>query len=443
MSSILVVDDNRDFAEPLCDLVRARGYTVHAAATGAAALSLAAVHSPRLVFLDLKLPDMPGIEVLNRLRQSSPDATVVIVTGYPEVSSAVAAMRGRAVDYLCKPFGAADLDDVLRRTLSMEPSRRPITRGVRADSGGAPEMIGTSPATSSLRDLVMRLGASGIQTALVTGESGTGKDLVARMLHQASPRADGPFVEVNCSAVTEALFESEFFGHERGAFTGAIGLKRGLAELADGGTLFLDEVGEVPLTCQAKLLRFLDDQSFLRVGGERKIKVDVHVIAATNRELRSMVEQWTFRPDLYFRLNVVPIELTPLRGRLEDIVPLAAHYLTRAAVRYGKAVVDFTPDAKDRLLTYAWPGNVRELRNVVERLVILCPSDRIDVAQLPRELQTVGQPADEPAPTGGSLEEHERRHIRQVLARVNGNKTKAAGILGISRQTLRTKLAQT
>jgi DNA-binding NtrC family response regulator len=303
-------------------------------------------------------------------------------------------------------------------------------------------MIGASPATRALRDLVGRLGSSGIQTALVTGESGTGKDLVARMLHHASPRADGPFVEVNCSAVTEALFESEFFGHERGAFTGAIGLKRGLAELADGGTLFLDEVGEVPLTCQAKLLRFLDDQSFLRVGGERKIKVDVHVIAATNRDLRSMVEQWTFRPDLYFRLNVVPIELTPLRGRPEDIVPLAGHYLHRAAERYGKTVVDFTPEAKDRLLAYAWPGNVRELRNVVERLVILCPSDCIDVTQLPRELQTVDQPVEEAAPAGGSLEEHERRHIRQVLARVNGNKTKAAEILGISRQTLRTKLAQ-
>jgi DNA-binding NtrC family response regulator len=442
MSSILVVDDNREFAEPLCDLVRARGYDVYAAATGAAALGLAAAHSPRLVFLDLKLPDMPGIEVLNRLRQSNPDATVVIVTGYPEVSSAVAAMRGRAVDYLCKPFGAADLDDVLRRTLAMEPSRRPITRGVRADGGDIPEMIGDSPATAALRDLVTRLGASGIPAALVTGESGTGKDLVARMFHHAGPRAAGPFVEVNCSAVTEALFESEFFGHERGAFTGAIGLKRGLAELADGGTLFLDEVGEVPLSCQAKLLRFLDDQSFLRVGGERKIKVDVHVIAATNRDLRAMVEQWTFRPDLYFRLNVVPIELAPLRARPEDILPLAMHYLTRAAGRYGKTVVDFTPEAKDRLLAYAWPGNVREVRNVVERLVILCPGERIDAPELPRELQAVGEPAAEPAPSGGSLEEHERRHIRQVLARVNGNKTKAAEILGISRQTLRTKLVK-
>jgi DNA-binding NtrC family response regulator len=441
MGSVLVVDDNRDFAEPLCDLVRSRGYIVQAATTGAAALALATAHAPRLVFLDLRLPDMPGLEVLNRLRQSRPDATVVIVTGYPELSSAVAAMRGRAVDYLCKPFGAADLDDVLRRTLAMEPSRRPITRGVRADSG-APEMIGDSPATASLRDLVARLGASGIPAALITGESGTGKDLVARMLHRAGPRADGPFVEVNCSAVTEALFESEFFGHERGAFTGAIGLKRGLVELADGGTLFLDEVGEVPLSCQAKLLRFLDDQSFLRVGGERKIKADVHVIAATNRDLRSMVEQWTFRSDLYFRLNVVPIELTPLRSRPEDILPLAHHYLARAAERYGKPVMEFSPEAKDRLLAYAWPGNVRELRNVVERLVILCPSDRIDVTELPRELQATDRPVAAPAAAEGSLHEQERQHIRKVLARMNGNKTKAAEILGISRQTLRTKLAR-
>jgi DNA-binding NtrC family response regulator len=256
-------------------------------------------------------------------------------------------------------------------------------------------------------------------------------------------------VEVNCSAVSESLFESEFFGHEKGAFTGAVGARRGLAELADGGTLFLDEVADIPLSCQPKLLRFLEDQTFLRVGGGRKLKVDVRIVAATNRDLRAMVEQWTFRQDLYFRLNVVPIVIPPLRERREDIVPLAAYWLAEANARYGKGVAGFTPEAEALLESHQWPGNVRELRNLVERLVILCPGERIDHTQFPAEYSS-GSPSPAPMVTSmavasperphETLEELERAHIRSVLAHVDGNKTKAAEILGISRQTLRTKI---
>jgi DNA-binding NtrC family response regulator len=331
-------------------------------------------------------------------------------------------------------------------------------------------LIGTSAASVALRGLVRQLAASGVRGVLITGESGTGKEVVARQLHAEGPRRDGPFVEVNCSAISESLFESELFGHERGAFTGAIGTRRGLAEMADGGTLFLDEVAETPLTCQAKLLRFLDSQSFLKVGGSRKVRVDVRIIAATNQDLKAMVAAGTFRGDLYYRLNVAPITLTPLRARPDDILPLASYWLERLSAQHGGHVVGLAPGVEQRLVAYAWPGNVRELRNLIERLVILCPGDRITEAQLPNELfEPAGalspdgtdvdflhrmEAARQPEPGPGadapehpapppSLDELSQAHIRRVLAQVNGNKTKAAEILGISRQTLRSRLAST
>jgi transcriptional regulator with PAS, ATPase and Fis domain len=265
------------------------------------------------------------------------------------------------------------------------------------------------------------------------------------MLHAESPRAAGPFVDVNCSAVSETLFESEFFGHERGAFTGAVAARRGFCELAEGGTLFLDEVGEIPLACQAKLLRFLDDQTFLRVGGTKKVRVDVQIVAATNRDLRAMVEQWNFRQDLYFRLNVATVHLPPLRERREDIPVLANAWLADANARYGKRVRGFTTEAESALQAYAWPGNVRELRNTVERAVILAGGDLITPMHFPAEiLHIAGSPEVPAASQDGpiaSLETMEQMHIRRVLTSVGGNKTRAAEILGISRQTLRAKLA--
>jgi DNA-binding NtrC family response regulator len=443
MSGVLIIDDSHEFTEIISRELRRRGYPVQSAHSGEAGLRLAAAETPRLILLDLHMPDMSGIDVLNRLKASTPDVAVAIVTGFPELSSALAAIKGKVIDYLCKPFAFDELDAVLQKVFRDQPPARGAKLELAPASAPQVEMVGAATATQELRVLIGQLAASGVRAALITGESGTGKDLAARLFHATGPRRHGPFVEVNCSAVSEGLFESEFFGHERGAFTGAVGTRRGLAELADGGTLFLDEVADIPLSCQPKLLRFLEDQSFLRVGGGRKIRVDVQIIAATNRDLRAMVEQWGFRQDLYFRLNVVPVVIPPLRQRREDILPLAAYWLAEANTRYGKRVMGFTREAERLLLAHAWPGNVRELRNLVERLVILCPGIRIEHTQFPAEYADgpSASATPEAAPSGETLRELERTHIRSVLAKVDGNKTKAAEILGISRQTLRSKIA--
>jgi DNA-binding NtrC family response regulator len=435
---ILVVDDSREFADVLARELTRRGHLVRCAHSGEAGLRLAAHEPPQLVFLDLRLGDISGLEVLEGLHTSAPNAEVVIVTAHPEFATAQAAIRGRVLDYLCKPFPFSDLDPILGKVFPEAGGT--VAEPLLGRPSAGIEMIGSSRATQQVRALIKRLAETGVRAALITGESGTGKDLAARLFHASGPRRTGPFIEVNCSAITESLFESEFFGHERGAFTGAVSARRGLAEMADGGTLFLDEVAEIPLSSQPKLLRFLEDQSFFRVGGSRKLKVDVQIVAATNRELRGMVEQWTFRPDLYFRLNVVPIVLPPLRERVEDILPLAAFWLAEANAQYARRIHGFAPDAEMALLAYPWPGNVRELRNLVERLVILSPGDSIDLAQFPAEYVPTPGSGDDQLTRATTLEDLERAHIQRVLDRVDGNKTKAAEILGISRQTLRTKL---
>jgi two-component system response regulator HydG len=435
---ILVVDDSREFADVLSRELTHRGHVVRCAHSADAGLRLAAQDPPRLVFLDLRLGDVSGLEVLDELRTTVPGAEVVIITAHPEFSSAQAAIRGRVLDYLCKPFPFSELDPILERMFPGSTGEGPDEPPARRAAGV--EMIGSSRVTQQVRVLIKRLAESGVRAALITGESGTGKDLAARLFHASGPRRNGPFIEVNCSAIAEGLFESEFFGHERGAFTGAVTARHGLAEMADGGTLFLDEVGEIPPSSQPKLLRFLEDQSFYRVGGSRKVKVDVQIVAATNRDLRAMVEQWAFRPDLYFRLNVVPIVLPPLRERVEDILPLASFWLAEANAQYGKRIHGFAPDAEMALLACPWPGNVRELRNLIERLVILCPGHAIDLAQLPPEYRPAPGSADDQLTRATTLQDLERAHIQRVLDRVDGNKTKAAEILGISRQTLRTKL---
>ena len=440
--SVLVIDDNREYCEMLCAEMRRRGYAARAAYSGAAGLASAMEAPPSLVILDLNLIDMSGMDVLSQLRRIAPNAEVVIATAFPELSSALGAIKQKAIDYLCKPFSFDELDTILRRvfTRTAEPAR---VAEPKAAAAPLPEMVGASAATQELKSLLGRIAETGVRAALITGESGTGKDLAARLFHAQSRRRNGPFIEVNCSAITETLFESEVFGHEKGAFTGALSARRGLVEMADGGTLFLDEVAEIPLVSQPKLLRFLEDQTFIRVGSNRKTSVDVQIIAATNRDLRAMVEQWTFRADLYFRLNVVPIVLPALRERPEDIAPLLRFWLAEANQRYGKGVEGFTEDAEAVLIRHPWPGNVRELRNLVERLVILARGRRITRADLPAEyLATVAAPpTSEPEAQGESLEHFERQHIRKVLARVDGNKTRAAEILGISRHTLRLKLS--
>jgi DNA-binding NtrC family response regulator len=465
MPKTLIIDDNRELAKILSVELTRRGHFVHCAHSGKEGLALLDRVVPDLIFLDLRLPDMKGTDVLAPARARCPEAEVVIMTAYPHLSSALAAIKGRVVDYLCKPFTFEEITPVLERALHHRARQHRITPPQGTDSFRSEiEMIGASETSIALRAMISQLAASGIRAALITGESGTGKELAAGLLHAEGPRRDAPFIEVNCSAITETLFESELFGHERGAFTGAVGSRRGLAEMADGGTLFLDEIGDMPLSCQAKLLRFLDDQTFLRVGGTRKVRVNTQIVAATNRDLKAMVAEGTFRGDLYYRLLVAPIALTPLRARPDDILPLAGHWLRRISAQHGNRVRGFTPEAEQRLLTYAWPGNVREMRNLIERLVILCPGDLIGAEQLPPEIaptlpesapedvsflyrmEAARAGAEDPATSGESvpppsLDEIGHAHIRMVLQKMNGNKTKAAEALGISRQTLRSRLS--
>jgi DNA-binding NtrC family response regulator len=432
--SVLVIDDDRHLTGLLAEHLARRGLAARVAHGGRAGLALALELRPRLVLLDLRLGDVSGLEVLAALRATGSAVEVAILTGHPELSSALAAIEGRVAGYLVKPFALEQVDALLDRVLGPAPGAGSPAAGA---AGGGPELIGDSPATRELRRLVARLAPSNVRAALITGESGTGKDLVARLIHLQSPRRHRRFVDVNCAAITEALFESEFFGHERGAFTGAVKGEPGLAEVADGGTLLLDEIGELSRACQAKLLRVVEDQSFFRVGGRHKVRVDVQIVAATNRDLRAMVEQQLFRQDLFFRLDVATLELRPLRERVEDVAPLARYWMRDANQRFGKRVASLAPEVEAALAAYRWPGNVRELRNVVERLVLYAERDRIELEDLPAPLRDPGAAGSPQTTLAGA----ERRHIEQVLARVGGNKTRAAQLLGISRQTLRSKLS--
>jgi two-component system, NtrC family, response regulator AtoC len=448
MDNILVVDDERNI-RTLCSRVLAGDQVeVHGVGTGKEGLQTADEVSPDLVLLDLRLPDMDGIEVLRALKGRHAEIAVIIITGFGQIQSAVEAMKAGATDYLEKPFEHLDkLKLAVARALEEVRARREIQRLHRLQEKEyrVDQLIGESEGTRRLRDLISKLARSEAATILIHGESGTGKELVARGLHYESSRRDFPFMEVNCAAITETLFESELFGHEKGAFTDAKASKKGLMEMADRGTLFLDEVSEMSLNSQAKFLRVLQERVLRRVGGTRDIKVDLRIIAATNRPLETRVKDGQFREDLFYRLNVIPIYIPPLRERREDILPLARHFVLDANTRFHKSIKGFTPEAERLMLGYQWPGNVRELRNLIERLVILGSSDFIEPAHMPVQFATqVRQPVvaqqtgDEPR----TLAEVERAYIAQIMQRVESNKSKAAKILGISRQTLRKKLME-
>src|SRR5215813_697611 len=447
MDNILVVDDERNI-RTLCSRVLAGDQIeVHGVGTGKEGLQTADEVSPDLVLLDLRLPDMDGIDVLRSLKGRHPEIAVIIITGFGQIQSAVEAMKAGATDYLEKPFEHLDkLKLAVSRALEEVRARREIQRLHRLQEKEyrVDQLIGESEGTRRLRELIGKLARSEAATILIHGESGTGKELVARGLHFESARRNSPFMEVNCAAITETLFESELFGHEKGAFTDAKATKKGLMELADGGTLFLDEVGEIPLASQAKLLRCLQERTFKRVGGTRDIKVDVRVIAATNRSLEAMVKESKFREDLFYRLNVIPLTIPPLRDRREDVLPLARHFLSDANNTFHKAVKRLAPETETLLLSYGWPGNVRELKNLIERLVILSIGDTIEADQLP--LPVTGD-VESPLPEEVSREPRtlaavEKAYILKVLRQVNGNKSEAAKILGITRQTLRKKLTE-
>jgi len=442
-----VVDDERNIRTLVARVLAPDQIEVQGAGTGSEGIQMADEMSPDLVLLDLRLPDMDGMDVLRTLKNRHPGVAVIIITGFGQIQSAVEAIKVGATDYIEKPFEHLEkLKLAVSRALDEIRAKREIRRlhGLQEKQYGVDQIIGDSEPTRNLRDLIRKVARSEAQTILIQGDSGTGKELVARGLHYESARRDFPFMEVNCAAITETLFESELFGHEKGAFTDAKSAKKGLMELADRGTLFLDEVSEMSFNSQAKFLRVLQERVFRRVGGTRDIRVDLRVITASNRPLETRVKEGQFREDLFYRLNVIPIHIPPLRERREDTMPLARHFLTESNVRSHKSIKGFTPETERLLLNYPWPGNVRELRNLIERLVILGNSESIEPQHLPLQFaaQVVELPRQEGPQEFRTLAEVERAYINQVMQRVEANKSRAAKILGISRQTLRKKLTE-
>lgn len=439
---ILIADDEPDSRKALAELLGRWGHAVQEAADGAEALRRALERQPDLVITDLVMPGMDGIWLLRAIREELGDVPVILLTGRGTIDTAVEAIREGAYDFLEKPVDPSRLRVLVNRvvekmvTLQEVAALRHSLR--QKDADGA--VIGVSPAMRRIYSLVEKVAPSKT-SVVITGPSGTGKEVIARTIHNLSPRRDKPFVAINCSAIPASLMESEIFGHEKGAFTGADQRRLGCFELANGGTLFLDEVGELPVELQAKFLRVLEEEKLRRLGGKTEISVDVRVICATNRDLKKQIEAGLFREDLYFRLNVFSIELPPLCERREDIPLLAQHFVERFAAEAGKRIRGITPKAMDILQSYSWPGNIRELRNTIERGVILCDGDMIDESHLPPEME----PDDSAGAViklslGMPLREVEKEYILGSLRRNKGNKSRTAEILGISEKTLYNKL---
>ena len=439
-ASILVVDDEPAMRLLVTSVLRDEGHDVTAAASGEEALQLVAKRHYHLVITDLKMPGISGLEVLETMRRDDPETAVILLTAFGTVEGAVEAMRKGAAHYLLKPLANPDeLRLAVRRVLEERRVADEAATLRQATEAVFPfgEIIAGDPKMQAVLDLARSV-APADSTVLLTGETGTGKELIARAIHHWSPRADRAFVAVNCAALAETLLESELFGHEKGAFTGAVAQRRGRFELAHGGTLFLDEVGEMSPALQAKLLRVLQERTLERVGGTKTVTVDVRVIAATNRDLQQMVVEKRFRDDLYYRLSVFPIVLPPLRERPADILPLAEHILRHVSRRLGKPIMGFSEEARRLLQEYGWPGNIRELQNVVERATILCGEDRIASALL----SLASPPAASSATTPKTLKEWEREAILAALTTHSGNRRKAAEQLGIGLRTLYSRLRE-
>jgi two-component system response regulator AtoC len=436
-ASVLIADDDPVALDLLAEVLAGEGYRVRAAGGGEECLRLAEAEPFDLAIVDLRMPGVDGLEVIRRLAAVQPGVPVLILTAFATIDTAIEAIREGAYDYLSKPFRMEEIKLAVRRTLE---ARRLARENVQyrhelQDRYGVRQLIGQSPAMVEVYKLVARV-ARLDTTVLLLGETGTGKEVVARAIHYASPRADGPFVVVDCTALPEALFESELFGHERGAFTGAQAARRGLFETAGGGTCFLDEIGELSPVLQAKLLRVLQEQAIRRVGGNDWIPVSVRIIAATNRDLRKRVEEGSYREDLYYRLNVVSIALPPLRERREDIALLAQHFLDKYVRASGKPIRGFARETLARLSAHHWPGNVRELENAVERAVALSSAELIMPEDLPpHPRQEAPAPLILPDPRM-TLEGVKRWYVDRVLQEFGGNKVRAAEVLGIDRGTL-------
>ncbi|QRN98829.1 sigma-54-dependent Fis family transcriptional regulator [Archangium violaceum] len=444
---ILVVEDEREMRALLEKGLARRGFVPTVLGSADEAFPLLETEEFDTVLTDMRMPGMDGLELCERIVLNRPDIPVVVVTAFGSLETAVAAIRAGAYDFVTKPVDLDALVLVLERAVQHKALREEVRRlrralgGVSADGG----VVGESPALRRVYELIDRV-ADSDASVLVTGESGTGKEVAARALHARSRRHDGPFVAINCAAMPEALLESELFGHARGAFTDAKAARSGLFVQAHGGTLFLDEAGEMPLALQPKLLRALQERKVRPVGGDTEVPFDARIVAATNRDLELAVEEGRFREDLYYRLNVIGLELPPLRARGNDVLLLAQRFLEHFAARSGKRVVGLTPAAAQRLLAYTWPGNVRELQNCIERAVALTTYEQLTVEDLPERIRDYRGPSnlgqEQDVSELVSLEEMERRYIQRVLETVGGSRTLASRILGVDRKTLYRKLGR-
>ncbi|MBI3270601.1 MAG: sigma-54-dependent Fis family transcriptional regulator [Planctomycetes bacterium] len=462
----LLVDDEPNLCRVLLGLLEQAGHPARAVGGAAAALPLLADRELALVLTDLRMPGMDGLDLLSQIHRTRPEVPVILMTAFGTIETAVEAMKRGAHDFLVKPIDREDLLFCVRKALGASRSAKGI-RACLADAEGRYRLIGSDPRMRALQGTLARV-AQATTTVLVTGESGTGKELVARELHALGPRRDGPLIKVNCAALPETLLESELFGYERGAFTGAVRDKPGRFELAAGGTLFLDEIAELPLTTQAKLLRVLSDRQFERLGGVTTLRADARVVVATNRDLRGLVREGRFREDLFFRVNVVRVELPPLRERSGDLPALAGFFLERFGRENGRSGLFLAPETLAALCAHAWPGNVRELENALERAVVLADGPALLPSDLPTEVtasvaatvpvrpasaRAASPPEAEPVPAapaargGGATlrsatEEAEKTAILRALEEAGGNRTHAARRLGVSRRTLQKKLKE-
>jgi len=446
MSNVLVVDDEKNYLVVLEDLLEDEGYSVLTAASGPEAIDIVKTTPVDTVLTDIKMPGMSGIELLEEITDLDPDIPVILMTAYAEVDQAVDAMKRGALDHIQKPFDSKEIKMAVARGVEKRSLMKNI-RHLQTELGSLwGNIIGKSKAMEHVFTLMKRV-ADTPTTVLVSGESGTGKELIARGLHNASSRSHAPFVSINCAAVPESLLESELFGYEKGAFTGAVNLRQGKFEFAHRGTIFLDEVGEMTLALQVKLLRVLQEKEFQRVGGNKDIKVDVRIVAATNKDLKEEVDAGRFRDDLFFRLNVVHILVPPLRERRDDIPYLVAHFVDKFREKLKRSVQDVAPEVMSAFYRYSWPGNVRELENVIERALVLCKGSTITAEDLPPEIRESPE-IEEGLDTliswekglSDTLDAIEERMIRQALKNASNVQAQAAKILGISRSNLQYKM---